>query len=196
MTILETGLDTLQSTSVIDPTRNLLTVPMIKITENKKKNSILLPYDKNSLTVDYTHNNKTQQFIGGGYKIMPTGTEPGKLAVNFLLDDTTFSFAPMYLSPRQFIPASVDKKIKMFMALCYSEEKNEPNLLTLKAPGFPLMPTTSQVFTGILENLKVKTEIVDLTGARAKAELECNFIFQKKTEHQSQKKTIQVNLKG
>ncbi|WP_298774535.1 hypothetical protein [uncultured Shewanella sp.] len=165
-----------------DPTRAF--VPVIKITaykdkaQTKKKGSVTLPYDHESLDVSFENCIIADNSIGGdsGASVF-SKTKPSELKVTFVLDDTTFSNPVAYLMPNNIIPYSVDSKIKNFKALCHTQnpETNEPHFVAIKSMNMPLLDSPSGVFLGLLTQMKIKNELVDALGNRVKARVECVF---------------------
>lgn len=164
-----------------DPTR--LLVPTLKITaytdkeQKEKVGSISLPYDKSSLDVGFKNCVSGRKTVDGANdNTFFNGAKPSTLKVTFLLDDTTFSNPIAYLMPNNFIPGSVDKEIKKLKGLCHSiDDKNKVNYLAISSSGMPLLDSASGVFHGLLTDMKVKNEIVDMLGNRVKAQVTCSF---------------------
>ena len=109
----------LEGASFCDPTRNAATIPMMKITayedpkQNKKKDSLILPYDESTLDINFKNASYTRNIIGqASGQTRFINAYPTCLQVTFVLDDTTFSNMIAYAMPRKAIPGSVDKKNK------------------------------------------------------------------------------------
>ncbi|MCL1123202.1 CIS tube protein [Shewanella surugensis] len=164
-----------------DPTRAF--VPVIKVTgyedkgQTKKKSSVTLPYDKESLDVSFETcvvSEKSNKGEGDSYF---SQSKPSSLKVTFVLDDTTFSNPLAYVMANNLIPFSVDKTINKLKELCHTVDNKlqHPPYVSIKSMGMPLMDSASGVFHGLLTEMKVKNELVDSLGNRVKAKVVCTF---------------------
>lgn len=167
---------------VNDPTRAFS--PILKLTAfsdiemTKEQGSIILPYDASSMESNFTNiicEPKTIDATNGGgdYK----GSKASDFKINFLLDDTTYSNIIAFALPSMLIPDRVDVLIKKLIELCHSknETTKQPNFIRLKPFGMPLLDSPGGGFNGRLLSMNIKNELVNLTGDRVKARVNCVF---------------------
>jgi hypothetical protein len=165
-----------------DPTRAF--TPVLKLTAfsdiemTDEQGSLILPYDAAAMETSFTNvicEPKVIDSTNGG--VVYKGTKSSDLKVNFLLDDTTYSNLVAFALPSMLITDRVDVLVKKIIELCHSENDTtkQPNYLRLKPFNMPLLDSAGGGFDGRLLTLNVKNEIVNLTGDRVKARVECTF---------------------
>ncbi len=165
-----------------DPTRAF--TPILKLTAfsdiemTDEQGSLILPYDASAMESSFTNiicEPKVIDATNGG--VVYKGTKSSDLKINFLLDDTTYSNIVAFALPSMLITDRVDVMVKKIIELCHSvnETTKQPNYIRIKPFNMPLLDTPGGGFDGRLLTLRVKNEIVNLTGDRVKARVECTF---------------------
>lgn len=167
---------------ISDPTRAFL--PLLKLTAfsdvqmTKKVDDVLLAYDPSALESTYTNSICDPKTIetqsgGGSYD----GSKSSDLKITFLLDDTTYSSQKAFSLPNMSIDDRVDEVIKKLLNLCYTRNTttDEPNYILLKPFNMPLVNSPGGGFKGRLLTMNIKNEMVNLTGDRVKAKVDCTF---------------------
>jgi len=143
--------------------------------------SILLPYEDKSMNVVLQNCIMAERTMSKkSNDTRFNGTEPAKLDMSFILNDSTYSNLIAYASPLNTGPDSVDNTINRLIELCYQpngkDTNKQPNYLLIKPFNMPLLNTAAGGFRGQLSQMIIKTELVDNLGQRVKARVECNFV--------------------
>ncbi|MGR6873106.1 CIS tube protein [Pseudomonas sp. HK3] len=165
-----------------DPTRAFS--PILKVTAfsdiemTSEQGSLLLPYDASTMESSFSNvicQPKTIDATNGGGDFK--GSNPSDLKINFLLDDTTYSNLIAFALPSMLIPDRVDMLIKKLIELCHTknEATEQPNYVRLKPFGMALLDSPGGGFNGRLLSMNIKNDLVNLTGDRVKARVECVF---------------------
>jgi hypothetical protein len=174
-----------------DPARAL--VPSVKIAAYSKidggrgnlVDSVVVPYEMSSLISSYSNCIEPEKTAAGSGSVTKFNYSlPSQIKLTLLLDDTTCFNSVAYLMSASDISDSVDKIIEKLMAMCQVivGEEHRPHFIRVTPMQMPLVKGPTGGFGGLLSNMSIKNEIVDLLGNRVKATVELTF-----TECQSAK---------
>ncbi len=164
---------------------NLSGTPLMEVSFFKKVEKgagsliekIELPYDAESLNANVSANLLDVDIIGGlSGESYYQGLKSSDLRVTFLLNDTLIE-TPADLAKTASSSSSVDGVITKLLKYCslVQSETHKPAFVTLVPLNQPLVGGPSGGFGGMLNHMKVVNELVDDSGSRLKARIECCF---------------------
>lgn len=163
---------------------NLSGMPLCKLTffkkiergNGNKLEELTLPYDAEKLETSYSNHLEKASTIGAEsgssrYQSSP----PSELKITFLLDDTIID-TPLDIQA-QLTGTTTENAIKTLLASAVSVqgETHEPAYVTVTPLGMRLVSGPTGGFSGMLCEIKVENELIDMFGNRLKAKVECCF---------------------